>query len=102
MGLQRAFQAAGARSLIASLWSVEDHATAALMDEFYANLWARGIHRLEALRQAQLTLLRRFDPRRLRLVGPEELSSQGKPVNLSAAARCRGSDPSGSGFQPAL
>ena len=65
MGLQRAFQAAGARSLVSSLWSVEDNATAALMDEFYANLWTRGLPRLEALRQAQLTLIRRFDPRRL-------------------------------------
>ena len=48
MGLQRAFQVAGARSLVSSLWSVEDNATAALMDEFYANLWSRRLPRLEA------------------------------------------------------
>ena len=72
MGLQRAFQAAGARSLVSSVWSVEDHATAALMDEFYANLWDRGLPRLEALRQAQLTLIHRFDPQRLVLSRPGE------------------------------
>src|SRR5205085_1996947 len=58
LGLQRAFQAAGARSLVVSLWKVNDAATAVLMDQFYANLWQKGLSRLEALRQAQLSVLR--------------------------------------------
>jgi CHAT domain-containing protein len=57
LGLQRAFQAAGARTLAASLWSVNDAATSVLMEEFYANLWTKKQPRLEALRQAQLTVL---------------------------------------------
>ena len=36
-GLQRAFLAKGARSVLVSLWSVSDEATAALMDGFYAH-----------------------------------------------------------------
>ena len=63
MGLQRAFQVAGARALVSSLWSVDDEATALLMGEFYANLWDRRLPRLESLRQAQLAVLHRYDPR---------------------------------------
>jgi CHAT domain-containing protein len=57
LGLQRAFQIAGARGVVASLWSVPDEATRALMERFYANLWRKKMGRLEALREAQLWLL---------------------------------------------
>jgi CHAT domain-containing protein len=61
LGLQRAFQAAGARSLLISLWSVNDAATSVLMEEFYRNLWIKGMRKLEALQRAQLTVLRHPD-----------------------------------------
>ncbi|HTU19456.1 MAG TPA: tetratricopeptide repeat protein [Gemmataceae bacterium] len=57
LGLQRAFHVAGARSVVASLWKVNDRATAALMKCFYDNLWRKKMGAAEALRQAQLTLL---------------------------------------------
>jgi CHAT domain-containing protein len=57
LGLQRAFQAAGARAVVASLWKVEDAATSVLMEQFYTNLWDKKLPKLEALRQAQLTVL---------------------------------------------
>lgn len=63
LGLQRAFQVAGARSVVASLWQVPDDATRALMVEFFENLWVKKLSKIEALRQAQLTILRRYDPR---------------------------------------
>jgi tetratricopeptide (TPR) repeat protein len=56
-GLHRAFQAAGARTLVASLWQVDDAATSVLMEEFYANLWEKKLPKLEALRRAQVTVL---------------------------------------------
>jgi CHAT domain-containing protein len=55
-GLQRAFHLAGARSVIASLWKVDDKATAVLMQLFYRNLWQKNLPPIEALRQAQLAL----------------------------------------------
>ena len=58
LGLQRAFQAAGARTVVASLWKVDDAATQALMVEFYRNLWQGKLGKLESLRQAQLAMLR--------------------------------------------
>ena len=58
LGLQRAFHAAGARSVVASLWSVADEPTRALMSRFYANLWGRRMSKLEALIEAQRWMLR--------------------------------------------
>jgi CHAT domain-containing protein len=58
LGLQRAFQMAGARTVVASLWKVNDAATSLLMEEFYANLWQKKLPKLEALRQAQLKVLK--------------------------------------------
>ena len=58
IGLTRAFHFAGARSVIASLWPVSDRSTARLMTSFYQRLSA-GVSKDEALRQAQLELMRR-------------------------------------------
>jgi CHAT domain-containing protein/tetratricopeptide (TPR) repeat protein len=58
LGLQRAFQIAGARTVVASLWKVQDHTTRAVMGRFYENLWQKGMPKLEALREAQLWMLR--------------------------------------------
>jgi CHAT domain-containing protein/tetratricopeptide (TPR) repeat protein len=59
LGLQRAFQVAGGRSVVASLWKVDDDATRKLMTRFYENLWdsQKPLGKLEALRQAQLWML---------------------------------------------
>ncbi|WP_437221832.1 CHAT domain-containing protein [Planctomicrobium sp. SH661] len=57
IGVQRAFQIAGARSTIASLWKVNDHATQVLMTRFYQNLWDGSHSRLDALRDAQIWML---------------------------------------------
>jgi CHAT domain-containing protein/Tfp pilus assembly protein PilF len=72
-GLQRAFHIAGCRNVIASLWQVDDEATAALMGLFYHHLWVEKRPPLEALRQAQLTLCRH-------------------PERISQLARARGPD----------
>jgi CHAT domain-containing protein len=63
LGLQRAFQVAGARTLVASLWSVDDAATSVLMEGFYSNLWQEKRSKGEALRRAQLVIVR--DPERV-------------------------------------
>ena len=59
LGLRRTFQLAGARTVISSLWSVRDDSTSELMRNFYARLWLRDQSRLEALRGAQLDLLKK-------------------------------------------
>jgi CHAT domain-containing protein/tetratricopeptide (TPR) repeat protein len=61
LGLQRAFQLAGARAVVAGLWQVDDAATRKLMTAFYRNLWEKKLPRLEALRQAQLRMLQEGD-----------------------------------------
>ena len=57
LGLARAFQYAGARSVLASLWPVSDEATTKLMAAFYRSLKS-GCSKDEALRAAQIELLR--------------------------------------------
>lgn len=48
---------AGAKSTLATLWSVNDRATAKLMSSFYQELSKQHLPKAEALRQAQLSLL---------------------------------------------
>jgi hypothetical protein len=50
---------AGAASVVASLWEVDDRATAELMQLFYANMLERGMKTSEALRAAQNTIRQR-------------------------------------------
>lgn len=57
IGLTRAFQFAGARSVVASLWSIADNSTEQLMVNFYRHLRA-GRTKDEALRSAQLAAIR--------------------------------------------
>ena len=57
IGLTRAFQYAGARSILASLWNVDDLKTAQMMKSFYTQL-QNGKSKDEALRTVQLGLLR--------------------------------------------
>jgi CHAT domain-containing protein len=52
IGLTRGFLYAGARSIVASLWEVDDAATSHLMQSFYRNL--EGHDKREALRLAQI------------------------------------------------
>src|SRR5918998_984984 len=55
MGLTRAFLGAGATTLVASLWLVQDETTAELMENWYEHL-SEGVGRTTALRNAQLAL----------------------------------------------
>jgi len=61
-GLQRAFLAAGARSLVMSLWKVDDTATQELMSFFYAAM-LKNPDRPQAFRSAQKLLMQKYpDP----------------------------------------
>lgn len=57
LGLAGISVRAGARSTLATLWSVNDEATAQIMSNFYGQLAKKQFPRAEALRQAQLSLL---------------------------------------------
>jgi CHAT domain-containing protein len=59
--LQRAFLHAGSRSVITTLWLVEDRGAARLLDLFYRQL-ARRESPADSLRSAQLQLLREGQP----------------------------------------
>lgn len=56
LGLGRAFLASGTRSLVISLWPVEDRSTNTLMQMFYQHL-LNGENKMQALRAAQCSLL---------------------------------------------
>jgi CHAT domain-containing protein len=61
ISLTRAFMYAGAPRVVASLWQVDDVATAELMKRFYAGMLKQGLRPAAALRAAQLDISR--DPR---------------------------------------
>jgi len=58
VGLTRGFLYAGTRSIVASLWKVDDLATSQLMTRFYSELSKRN--KREALRDAQLETKKRY------------------------------------------
>ena len=57
LGLKRAFLTAGARTVVSSLWTVDDAATSLLMEDFYRNLLDKKQSKGLALRNAQLAIL---------------------------------------------
>jgi CHAT domain-containing protein len=57
-GLRRAFQIAGVRTVIMSLWSVEDEATRVWMRTLYEARFGRRMHTADALHTASLEVLR--------------------------------------------
>lgn len=60
LGLAGVSVKAGARSTLASLWHVDDNSTAILMGEFYRELANTKVTKAEALRRAQVTLLKNY------------------------------------------
>jgi CHAT domain-containing protein len=58
IGLARGFIYAGAARVVASLWNVEDQATANLMKRFYQDMLSSGRSPAAALRGAQIAMLR--------------------------------------------
>jgi CHAT domain-containing protein len=58
LGLRRAFQVAGARTVIMSLWSVEDDATRLWMQALYEGRLRRTLDTAHAMREASLSVLR--------------------------------------------
>jgi len=57
IGLTRGFMYAGASSVAASLWMVDDRATAELMRRFYEGMLRDGLRPAAALRAAQVSML---------------------------------------------
>ena len=58
LGLAGVAVQAGARSTLASLWSLDDESGAQFIGQFYRALSSNNASKAEALRQAQLSLLR--------------------------------------------
>jgi CHAT domain-containing protein/Flp pilus assembly protein TadD len=58
VGVTRGFMYAGAKRVVASLWKVQDYATAKLMQRFYANMLERKMPAAQALREAQIQTLK--------------------------------------------
>lgn len=58
VGLAHGFMAAGSKSVVASLWKVDDRATAILMADFYESMLQKGMTPAAALRSAKLKMMR--------------------------------------------
>lgn len=60
VGIQSAFKKAGAKTLLLTLWSVNDRATSFFMQQFYLHL-SKGKSKYEAFRRARLDMIRSED-----------------------------------------
>jgi CHAT domain-containing protein len=81
---QRAFHIAGCKNVIASLWKVDDAATAALMVRFYGHLFADKQPPIEALRRAQLELYRHPELIPAWAKGEQRAPGKARPANSPA------------------
>jgi hypothetical protein len=61
MSLNNAFLQAGAKTVVSSLWKVDDTATKQLMTNFYKSIATEGLTASAALREAQIAMYK--DPR---------------------------------------
>jgi CHAT domain-containing protein len=57
IGLTRAFQYVGARSVLVSLWEITDNSSSELMKEFYQQ-YRNGVSKDEALQRAQVAMIK--------------------------------------------
>ena len=79
--LPLAFHVAGCKNVVSSLWNVDDKATAALMAVFYHELWENKKAPIDALRSAQLYMMRHPE-------AVDELSSdRGGPQDVEVILR---------------
>jgi CHAT domain-containing protein len=58
VGLTRGFMYAGAPRVVASLWRIDDRATAEIMSRFYSAMLKDGLRPPAALRAAQVSMLK--------------------------------------------
>ena len=58
VGLTHGFMSAGSKSVVASLWKVDDRATAALMSKFYESMLKDRLRPSAALRDAKLKMIK--------------------------------------------
>jgi len=84
VNLVRAFQFAGARTVVASLWAADDVFTTALMKRFYGNL-AKGLDRGSALQRAKLELIEQFGEQAVPFLwaGFTMVGDASKPISVS-------------------
>ena len=61
IGMSKAFFEAGAKSIVVSLWEVNDKYTSRLMTLFYKKL-SDGLDKSEALRQAKIEFIKEYSP----------------------------------------
>ena len=79
LGLRRAFQVAGVRTVIMSLWSVDDRATLEWMQRLYESRFRRNLSTADAMRDASVA-----DHSRAAVEG-----TQHEPVLLGGVRRLR-------------
>ena len=87
-GLPAAFLVAGAQTVVASLWAVNDVSTALLMQRFHANLYKDKMAKAAALREAQTWLrdLSKQEVEELLAAKQEELTARPRMAAVHAAA----------------
>jgi CHAT domain-containing protein len=71
--------------VVATQWKVDDIATQELMRRFYQNLWGRNQSKIDALRNAQLWMLRH--PKELEDMGIVGATTRGGVADLPKRAK---------------
>ncbi|QKJ96716.1 MAG: CHAT domain-containing protein [Ignavibacteriota bacterium] len=84
IGMQKAFFDAGSKSVLVSLWDVNDKYTSFFMKDFYTHL-ANGKSKTEALRQTKLDFIKNYSANPY-YWSAFVLSGNSSPINIEQAS----------------
>jgi len=88
IGMNHAFMYAGSKTVISSLWAVDDMSTMLFVYRWYHNYITNGMHKVASLREAQLWLKNAKWDEIITFIGNDEIAKKISEYRIERYQRC--------------